>query len=340
MFELRMATTSDAAVEPQRFPSSRAYNGARPSSASHWPFRAAGRWAPIRPASIRPLPKPIFTRIGSRASRSAPSMPRSSRATRRRLGSQSFGTSGRGSPSADEWLGHSVLVPSGGATADNRPGEPAVQRRSHAIMLSHSPGGFGCVVASPDSSYLAPCHRGFARRFNGGDQLLRHAPLKETLERLIDFDRINEGAMRFSVGAVNVRTGNFVCFDTTTHRIGPEHVMASGALAARLSRRRDRRRALLGWRPCLEHAAGMDGRKRAAAGHPGFPGRSLERARRFSSRHGRSRDAAEGDPVFEPNPRRHRAASSACRVDAPVGSKLEAAARTGATARRWRCCSR
>ena len=27
--------------------------------------------------------------------------------------------------------------------------------------------------------------------------------------------------MRFSVGAVNVRTGNFVYFDTTTHRIGP-----------------------------------------------------------------------------------------------------------------------
>ncbi len=55
-------------------------------------------------------------------------------------------------------------------------------------------------------------------------------PLKATLERLVDFDRINSGAMRFSVGAVNVRTGNFVYFDTATHRIGPEHVMASGAL--------------------------------------------------------------------------------------------------------------
>ena len=36
--------------------------------------------------------------------------------------------------------------------------------------------------------------------------------------------------MRFSVGAVNVRTGNFVYFDSTTHKIGPEHVMASGSL--------------------------------------------------------------------------------------------------------------
>lgn len=55
-------------------------------------------------------------------------------------------------------------------------------------------------------------------------------PLKATLERLVDFDRINSGATRFSVGAVNVRTGNFVCFDTATHRIRAEHVMASGAL--------------------------------------------------------------------------------------------------------------
>src|ERR1700740_528786 len=54
--------------------------------------------------------------------------------------------------------------------------------------------------------------------------------LKRTLERLVDFDRLNAGAPRFSVGAVNVRTGNFVYFDNTTHTILPEHVRASGAL--------------------------------------------------------------------------------------------------------------
>ena len=54
--------------------------------------------------------------------------------------------------------------------------------------------------------------------------------LKATLERLIDFDRINAGGMRFSIGAVNVRSGNFVYFDTKTHTIAPEHIMASGAL--------------------------------------------------------------------------------------------------------------
>ena len=54
--------------------------------------------------------------------------------------------------------------------------------------------------------------------------------LKATLEQLVDFDRINSGEMRFSVGAVNVRSGNLVRFDNTTRTIRPEHVMASGSL--------------------------------------------------------------------------------------------------------------
>ncbi|MBO0663940.1 patatin-like phospholipase family protein [Jiella sp. MQZ9-1] len=55
-------------------------------------------------------------------------------------------------------------------------------------------------------------------------------PLRRTLERLIDFDRLNNGETRVSLGAVNVETGNFRYFDSNDTRIGPEHVMASGAL--------------------------------------------------------------------------------------------------------------
>ena len=55
-------------------------------------------------------------------------------------------------------------------------------------------------------------------------------PLRATLEKLVDFDRINSGPTRLSVGAVNVRTGNSVIFDSARQKIGPEHVMASGAL--------------------------------------------------------------------------------------------------------------
>jgi NTE family protein len=54
--------------------------------------------------------------------------------------------------------------------------------------------------------------------------------LKGTLERLVDFDRINARETRFSVAAVNVRTGNFAYFDNAQMSIRPEHVMASGAL--------------------------------------------------------------------------------------------------------------
>jgi NTE family protein len=55
--------------------------------------------------------------------------------------------------------------------------------------------------------------------------------LRGTLERLVDFDRINTGnEMRLSVGAVTVGTGDFTYFDSGEMRIGPEHIMASGAL--------------------------------------------------------------------------------------------------------------
>jgi NTE family protein len=54
--------------------------------------------------------------------------------------------------------------------------------------------------------------------------------LKQTLERHVDFDRINSGEMRFSAGALNVRNGNFINFDSARTAIRPEHVMASAAL--------------------------------------------------------------------------------------------------------------
>ena len=56
------------------------------------------------------------------------------------------------------------------------------------------------------------------------------APLKSTLERLVDFDRLNDDGIRVSVGAVNVRTGNSVYFDNTQQRLTVDHIMASGAL--------------------------------------------------------------------------------------------------------------
>jgi len=56
------------------------------------------------------------------------------------------------------------------------------------------------------------------------------APLAATLDSLIDWNLLNSGSMRLSVGAVDIESGNFRYFDTTTERIDARHIMASGAL--------------------------------------------------------------------------------------------------------------
>jgi NTE family protein len=56
------------------------------------------------------------------------------------------------------------------------------------------------------------------------------APLHATLSSLLDFDLLAECRTRLTVGAVNVRSGRMRYFDSRDERLGPEHVMASGAL--------------------------------------------------------------------------------------------------------------
>ena len=56
------------------------------------------------------------------------------------------------------------------------------------------------------------------------------APLRRTLEEFVDFDLLNDNGIRLSVGATRIDTGTMVYFDTARTRIGPDHIMASGAL--------------------------------------------------------------------------------------------------------------
>ena len=98
-------------------------------------------------------------------------------------------------------------------------------------LLNHASAGFalasgasGFFTARPLVPWLHPAGTIEATSFYDT------ADLKRTLERLVDFDRLNAGMTRLSVGAVNVRTGNFVYFDNAGDVIRPEHVMASGAL--------------------------------------------------------------------------------------------------------------
>ena len=95
------------------------------------------------------------------------------------------------------------------------------QLSANSTMLSGASGFFVPRLPSP---WLHPTGSIEATSFYDA------SGLRNTLESLVDFDRINAREMRFSVGAVNVRSGNFVYFDSTTHTIRPEHVMASGAL--------------------------------------------------------------------------------------------------------------
>jgi NTE family protein len=64
----------------------------------------------------------------------------------------------------------------------------------------------------------------------GASSFYDTTPLRATLFELVDFERLNNGPVRLSVGAVNVETGNIVFFDSDDREIGPEHIMASGAL--------------------------------------------------------------------------------------------------------------
>jgi NTE family protein len=95
------------------------------------------------------------------------------------------------------------------------------QWRALGVLLWGAPGFFQPRIPPPIFTPAAtPDRLGFYDT----------TPLKGLLESLVDFDRINAKEIRFGVGATNVKTGNFIYFDNTTHKVGPQHIMASGAL--------------------------------------------------------------------------------------------------------------
>ena len=151
-------------------------------------------------------------------------------------------------------------------------GDGARNLLNHASAnLALTRGAKGFFAARPVSPWLQPSGRLEATSFYDTREL------KRTLERLVDFDRLNAGLLRFSVGAVNVRTGNFVYFDTTTHTIKPEHVMASAALPPVFHRSRSRANitGTAGW--CPTHRC--NGSSRASHAAIPWPFRSVCGAR-------------------------------------------------------------
>ncbi|MBR0682479.1 patatin-like phospholipase family protein [Roseomonas eburnea] len=128
---------------------------------------------------------------------------------------------------------HRVTAPFGGAAGgiwEKTPDFPAHgtdwrrwvnAAHATAALLQGAPGFFSPRMPPP---YLQPPGSTEATSYYDT------SALKATLEAHIDFARINAGPTRLSLGTVNVRSGNFVYFDSTSDVIRPEHVMASGAL--------------------------------------------------------------------------------------------------------------
>lgn len=156
----------------------------------------------------------------------------------------------------DSVAGISIGAINAALIAGNPPELRVAKLREFWELITSNPGWFGGVRSDFIRGDFA---RGAFSRFAAANVLLNGVPaffrprqpnpwwhlpgtidatsyydtsdLRLTLERLVDFDRINApGEMQLSVGAVNVRTGNFAYFNAQSHRIGSQHIMASGAL--------------------------------------------------------------------------------------------------------------
>jgi NTE family protein len=110
-----------------------------------------------------------------------------------------------------EWLAGSAMWPA--------------LNKSYANLMTISQGIVGFFLPNPASwlGMLAPL---------GVDNASYYlvAPLRETLNALIDFDLLNAGQTRLTVGVVNARTGAMHYFDSRDQKLTVEHVMSSGAL--------------------------------------------------------------------------------------------------------------
>lgn len=110
-------------------------------------------------------------------------------------------------------------------------GAPAVAGVESRSALNHVNASMAAFCGSP--GFFTPRFPSALLHADGTPGALSiydTSPLRATLDRLVDFDLLNDGPMRLSVGAVNVRTGNFAYFDTAEQRLDARHIMASGAL--------------------------------------------------------------------------------------------------------------
>lgn len=102
-----------------------------------------------------------------------------------------------------------------------------------AAFFGSSFANFGTITQGVPGFFLSQSARSVGTPYTGRHRtggIYTTAPLERTLKELVDFDHLNNNSTRLTVGAVSVRTGEMRYFDSRDMILGPEHVMASGAL--------------------------------------------------------------------------------------------------------------
>jgi NTE family protein len=127
------------------------------------------------------------------------------------------------------------------------------------------------------------------------------APLQATLAELIDFDLINKGNPRLTIGAAHVRTSQMTYFDSRQCKLDVKHIMASGALppafpAVRVDGELYWDGGILSNTP-TEVVAG----RRSSQGLAYLHRPSLESSWRRAGHDGGSPQSPQGRPIFEPD---------------------------------------
>jgi NTE family protein len=101
---------------------------------------------------------------------------------------------------------------------------PALRDRlSHWATITHGVPGFfrpNVLAHAGDSYPLCAEQAGYYST----------EPLRRTLSELVDFDLLNRGTPRLTVGSAHVRSGRMRYFDSRDSAIGVQHILASGAL--------------------------------------------------------------------------------------------------------------
>jgi NTE family protein len=148
-----------------------------------------------------------------------------------------------------DWvIGTSIGAINGALIAGNKPENRVEQLRKFWHDVEHRSRAFGATDWMGIGALMANMHtvtRGVSTFFTPNMKSLlgprahvgiedaayySTAPLRRTLDELIDFDYLNECKTRLTVGAVNVCSGHMRYFDSREEKLNADHVMASGAL--------------------------------------------------------------------------------------------------------------